>query len=79
MLTIVARTLICTSIIEFLNSFGSEIEYQYTAPEYLAENEIAVFLIKGKKDDLGAIKGFMRSAYDTYSVMAAFFLEKEER
>lgn len=79
MLGIVARTAVCTSLIEYLNTYGKEIEYDFTKPEYFGSREISVFLVKGSDLDLDTISNFIYHTYDTDNVISSFYiLNKEE-
>ena len=76
-LAIVARAAVCPSIIEYLNTYGSQITYAHTDTDYFDTREIAVFLVDGSEEDIPVMKNFIHHTYDSSSVIALLYLSQK--
>lgn len=77
-LIIISRVEVATNVIEYLNSYGQQIKYQYTEPDYFDDREVTVFLVNGDAVDLIVMKNFLRATYSSSSVLGMLFIRKEE-
>lgn len=76
-IAILARTALCTNVIEYLNSFGSQINYIFTPGEYFGEREIAIFSLTCKDpEDIPVILSFIKATFSSDGVIAIKYISE---
>lgn len=80
-LAMIVRTRIATNVIEYLNSYGDDIHYIFTQPDYFGEKEVSIFEVTGTQEDLEVIQKFLTYQYESSSIFVKpiqLYLEQEE-
>lgn len=71
-IAIIARKRCCARVLECIN--GQKVEYAHTDTKYYNTNEIAIFTVKGKEEDIIFIEKWIKSEFLTDDVMSLRFV-----
>ena len=74
---IVVRTVHILTVLEHLNTHGSEISYRYTRPEAMGEKELAVIEVTGPDENLSDIKSFLKHWFESSELIILNYIPKE--
>ena len=71
-IAIVARQRYCTRVLECIN--GQNVSYEHTDTKHFNNNEIAVFRVDGKEEDIIFIEKWIKGSFLADDVMSLRFV-----